>query len=103
MLQYCHFVRISAVAGSWRNLRTTSCNVPLGFIQALSWPGMPVRWESASSRVAWEVVHSSWRTKSSRRRETSGVFHARGLLVLAVSSMRREIAAAVNDLVVEAV
>ena len=41
--------------------------------------------------------------KSEPSIDASGVCHVRGVLVLAVSSMRRDIAAAVNDLVVEPV
>ena len=64
---------------------------------------MPVRWERASSRVTCEVAHSSGKTKSSRMREERGVCHARGLLELTESSMRRETIAAVKDFVVEPV
>lgn len=53
--------------------------------------------------VTWEVAHSSGKTKSSRMREDKGVCHVNGLLELAVSSMRRETAAAVKDFVVEPV
>ena len=103
ILQYCHFVRISAVGGRWRNLCTTSRRLSLGLNQEKSWPGWPVRWERASSRVTWVVVQGSCRMKSEPRMDARGDCHVRGVLVLAVSSMRREIAAAVKDLVVEPV
>ena len=43
------------------------------------------------------------RTKSERRRLEIGVVHCRGVVLLAVSSIRRVRAAAVKDLVVEPV
>ena len=60
-----------------------------------------MRWDNASSSVTWDVEYSSGSTKSSRIMDEIGVCHVNGLVELTVSSMRRDIAAAVNDLVVE--
>ncbi len=62
-----------------------------------------MRCESASSNVAWRVAYSSGRTKSSRISFARGVCQEKALPELALSSIRRDMAAAVKDFVVEAV
>ena len=64
---------------------------------------MPVRWERASSIVTWTVAYSSASTKSSRITFARGTCQEMVSLILTESSMSRETAAAVKDLVVEAV
>ena len=54
-----------------------------------------------SSRVTWVVAYSSGRTKSSRMSDDTGVVHFKGVEALTRSSIRSEMAAAVNDFVVE--
>ena len=59
-----------------------------------------MRWERASSRVVLLVADSSARTKSSRIMDDRGVVQDTGDIMLWLSSIARDTAAAVNALVV---